>query len=117
MRDLDRVFRQVHRVMRPGGQFLLSVPHPAALCVDSHNDSRVSRSWATGEPVGDRWVHTAEEIVTSLGRANFAVNNLLERHDGGPMPATLVVRAHKQMIRPHPDETTTLLDVGEQPTQ
>ena len=28
--DLSRVFRQVHRVLRPDGVFLVSLPHPVA---------------------------------------------------------------------------------------
>jgi SAM-dependent methyltransferase len=30
--DLDRVFRQVHRVLTPGGAFVFSYEHPVALC-------------------------------------------------------------------------------------
>lgn len=95
VQDLDRVFRQAHRVVGPGGHLLLSVPHPAALCADPDEPGRTIRTWETTDPVGDRWVHTAEAIVTSLTRANFAVDTLLERHHGAPTPATLVVRARK----------------------
>ena len=93
--DLDRVFRQVHRVIGPGGHFLLSVPHAAALCGDADDPDRTVRRWTDTGPVGDRWVHTAEELVTALGRANFAVDTLLERHAGALVPATLVIRARK----------------------
>jgi SAM-dependent methyltransferase len=95
VQDLDRVFRQVHRVVGPGGHFVLSVPHPAALCADADDSARTATPWDTADPIGDRWVHTAESIVTSLGRANFAVDNLLERRSDGPLPSTLVIRARK----------------------
>lgn len=93
--DLDRVFRQVHRVVRPAGHFVVAVPHPGALCADPDDPDRLVTDWDHREPLGDRFVHTAEEIVTSLGRANFAVDTLLERRDAARLPATLVVRARK----------------------
>ncbi len=93
--DLDRVFRQAHRVMRPGGHIALSLPHPAVLCSDPKNPLLNRHSWADEGPIGRRWVHTAEGVVMSLGRTNFAVDILLEPHSGGPLPVMLVVRARK----------------------
>jgi SAM-dependent methyltransferase len=95
VQDLDRVFRQVHRVVGPNGHFVLSVPHPAALCADPNDPGRTVEPWDTREKIGDRWVHTAEAVVASLGRANFAVDIVLERRDVDLLPATLVVRARK----------------------
>ncbi|MEM7139429.1 MAG: methyltransferase domain-containing protein [Actinomycetota bacterium] len=95
VQDLNRVFRQVHRVVSANGHFVISVPHAAALCADPHDGARTIASWDQDEPIGDRHVHTTEALVTALTRANFAVDTVLERHDGGPMPATLVVRARK----------------------
>ena len=95
VQDLDRVFRQVHRVIGPGGHFVISVPHPAALAADPADADRAVTAWDDREPVGDRWIHTAESIVTSLTRANFAVDQLLERRDTALVPATLVIRARK----------------------
>lgn len=94
--DLSRVFRQVHRVIKPSGHFVMSVPHPAALCADPDDPHRAAIAWSPGEMVGDRVIHTAESIVTALSRSNFAVDNVIERAiDGGLTPATLVVRARK----------------------
>lgn len=69
--DLDRVFRQVHRVLRSDGIFLFSLPHPAA-GPQSYFEQR-----------------TIGELFGGLGRANFRVDLLVE-----PEPI-LVVRARK----------------------
>lgn len=93
--DLDRVLRQVHRVLRSPGQVIISLPHPATLCADPVDPTRTTRSWRSSDPIGERYIHTAEDLVTAFGRTNFAVDMLLERHAGGPTPASLVVRARK----------------------
>lgn len=95
VQDLDRVFRQVHRVIGPGGHFVLSVPHPAAITAADDDPNRTVTAWDHREPIGERWLHSAERIVTSLTRANFAVDQLLERRDTALTPATLVIRARK----------------------
>ncbi len=98
--DLDRVFRQVHRVLSHGGVFVVSVPHPAVLCADPVDAQRTIRRWDDPSPLGDRWVHRAEDLVTTLRRANFEIDVLLERHSRAPgvLPSTIVVRSHKQGI-------------------
>lgn len=93
--DLDRVFRQVHRVLRPNAHLIVALPHPALLCADPVDPSRTVRSWRTDEKIGERYVHTAEGLVTALSRSNFAVDVLLERHAGGPTPTTLLARARR----------------------
>ncbi|MEM9466467.1 MAG: class I SAM-dependent methyltransferase [Actinomycetota bacterium] len=93
--DLDRVFRQVHRVLRTNGSAIVSLPHPAALCADPVDPDRTTRSWLTDEPIAGRHVHTVEGVVTAFTRTNFAVDTVLERHAGGLVPATLVVRARR----------------------
>ena len=93
--DLDRVFRQVHRCVRAGGHVVVAVPHPITLTTDDDDASRIVRSWKTTDPIGERYVHTAEDLVTAFTRTNFAVDVLLERHDGGPTPVTLLARARR----------------------
>lgn len=93
--DLDRVFRQVHRVLRSNAHLIVALPHPAMLCADPVDPTRTVRSWRTDEKVGERHVHTAEGLVTSMSRSNFAVDVLLERHAGGPTPVTLLARGRR----------------------
>lgn len=93
--DLDRVFRQVHRVMRAGGHMVVSLPHPAALTTDSDDPNRIAHPWHYDQPIDGRFIHTAEGLVTAFTRTNFAVDVLLERHDQGPVPATLLARARR----------------------
>lgn len=93
--DLDRVFRQVHRVLRTNGHAIVALPHPAALCADPVDPDRTTRAWTTTEPVGGRSVHTVEGVVTAFTRTNFAVDTVLERHDGALLPASLIVRARR----------------------
>ncbi|MEM8705723.1 MAG: class I SAM-dependent methyltransferase, partial [Actinomycetota bacterium] len=93
--DLDRVFRQVHRCVRAGGHVVVSLPHPALLTADPDDPTRTVRSWRVDEPIGERHVHTAEDLVTAFTRTNFAVDVLLERHHGGPTPVTLLARARR----------------------
>ena len=93
--DLNRVFRQVHRCVRAGGHVVVSLPHPALLIADPDDTTRVAQSWETRNPIGERHVHTAEDLVSAFTRTNFAVNVLLERHHGDPTPVTLLARARR----------------------
>lgn len=119
--DLDRVFRQAHRVLRTEHPLLFSVPHPSFALVDpaSSDPLRIKRSyfdrnprpWSNGTTRGTDHPRTIGELFTSLGRANFRVDTLLEpeptsegphsRYWGEVMrwvPATLILRARKQGI-------------------
>jgi SAM-dependent methyltransferase len=114
--DVDRVFRQVHRVLRPETALVLSLPHPAFAVVDPQDpERRVQRTYwdpapmASTEPGRPADVpRTIATLVTSLGRANFRVDAILEPEPParGPrssrwsdamayLPATLIVRARK----------------------
>ena len=80
--DLDRVFRQVHRVLRTDSPLVVAVPHPAG---DNEGRSYFDRS-DNRRTVGD--------LFGSLTRGQFAVDTLLEPEDG-PVPRRLVLRGRK----------------------
>jgi ubiquinone/menaquinone biosynthesis C-methylase UbiE len=110
--DIDRVFRQVDRVLRPEHPLVLALPHPAYAMIDPDDpERRVRRSyWETA--VTDGVVpRTIGTVFTALGRANFRVDTVLEPQpaSGGPrsaawhdhmryVPSTLIIRARKQGI-------------------
>jgi len=117
--DLARVFRQVHRVLKPEAPFVLSFPHPAfALFAPAADDPlRAVRPYDHAEPttrtlrpeltVTDH-PRTIGEIFTTLHRASFGVDQLLEPvadPAAGALPSadlarfvpsTVVFRARKQ---------------------
>lgn len=119
--DLNRVFRQVHRVLKPEAPLVFSVPHPAFAMLDptAPDPLRIQRPyhavrpqrWDRGdEAVTDR-PRTLAEIFVSLTRANFRVDTLLEppptddTHRGSDwaevmawVPPTLILRARKEGI-------------------
>ena len=105
--DLGRVFRQVHRVLKPNAPLVLSIPHPAfgQLDPDSMESLLVRRSYF--EP----GAHTVAGVFTGLTNSNFRVDRLLEPEPrgNGPrsaewheamryVPRTLIVRARKEGI-------------------
>jgi SAM-dependent methyltransferase len=117
--DLGRLFRQVHRVLRPGAPFAFSLPHPMALGTETEplpegalplGRTYVSRSYFDDAPIdlesdGARLVvtrHTLSEVFTGLTRAGFRVDTLLEpepayEHGGRALlPDTVVWRARKE---------------------
>jgi 2-polyprenyl-3-methyl-5-hydroxy-6-metoxy-1,4-benzoquinol methylase len=118
--DLDRVFRQVHRVLHPECVFVFSLPHPAYAMLDPDRGDppaiirsyfdRAGRPWSTDTEQGEERVRTIAEIHTSLARANFRTDAIIEAEptDGSPSrfwtpamrwaPATLVIRARKEGI-------------------
>ena len=118
--DLDRVFRQVHRVLKPEAPLVISIPHPAFRTVDPAGDppavqrsyfDRSPISWVNGSDAGADHPQTISELFTSLSRANFRVDTILEPEPGRAgarsrhwtaamrwIPATLIVRARKQGI-------------------
>ena len=83
--DLARVVRQVHRVLRPEGLFVFSVPHPVATMVASNG--------RYGE--GTR---TVSALFMALVRANFGVEVVAEPEStvgDARTPPFLVIRARK----------------------
>ena len=118
--DVNRVFRQVHRVLKAGCPFVFSVPHPAYdMIVDDDleqpllvrrsyfDDTRIDLA-ADGPPYFS-YHHTISDLFTGLSRANFRVDTILEPEPrregrGGPhwreasrfVPRTLIMRARKE---------------------
>jgi SAM-dependent methyltransferase len=116
--DLDRVFRQVHRVLKPESPIVFSLPHPAFAMFDPTADLplHVRRAYHDRSPIqwprGDDDVvdhpRTIADVFTSLVRANFRVDTILEpepprQPPHSPawtdvmawVPATVIFRARK----------------------
>jgi ubiquinone/menaquinone biosynthesis C-methylase UbiE len=89
--DIARLFRQVHRVLKPEAGFVFALGHPAAAIFDA-GESTVRRQYGTTSP-------TIGELTMSLQRANFAIDVLHElmplSQPRAAVPSTLVVRARK----------------------
>ncbi|MDQ4069380.1 MAG: class I SAM-dependent methyltransferase [Actinomycetota bacterium] len=120
--DLNRVFRQVHRVLKQGAPFVFSMPHPAAHLIDDDDPVEpllIRRSYFDRSSVNYDWEglplsahhHTVSDIFTGLCRANFRVDTVLEPEpppDGHRtphwrevyrwVPRTLIMRARKEGI-------------------
>ena len=110
--DLARVFRQVHRVLKPEAQLVASFPHPAAALFDPEGSDplRAVHPYQQTAPItwhdGARTVvdhpRTIGEIFTTLQRASFVVDHVVEpvptpARPGTPsVPTTLIIRARKQ---------------------
>ncbi len=114
--DLDRVFRQAHRVLKPEAPLAFSLPHPAfgMLDPDAEEPLLVRRAYADPSPIPrpdggppDR-PHTISAVFTSLLRAGFRVDAVLEPeprpdaprsahwHDAMALvPPTVIFRARK----------------------
>jgi len=117
--DLNRVFRQVHRVLKQGSAFVFSLPHPASHLIDDDDPEQpllIRRSYFDRTSVKYDWEglplsahhHTFSDVFTGLSRANFSVDTVLEpeptaaghrsphwRDAYDKVPRTLVLRARK----------------------
>jgi SAM-dependent methyltransferase len=117
--DLNRVFRQVHRVLKVGAPFVFSLPHPAYGCIDEESGSppRLERSYFDRAPDRFKWGgvdfvayrHTFADLYMGLARTSYKVDLVLEPepNPGAPrswywrgamdwMPKTLIFRARKE---------------------
>ena len=117
--DLNRVFRQVHRVLKVGAPLVFSLPHPSYDMIDDDADEPllIRRSYFDKTPIDDRvdgipftdYHHTLSDLYMGLTRASYRVDLILEpppRPDGHRshlwrdaflmVPRTLIVRARKE---------------------
>lgn len=115
--DLARVCRQVHRVLRAGGCFLLTLPHPLACCLGPDPQGPAERvvpmrSYFDTTPLhrpGPGGVapvvrpRTFAEVFTTLRSTGFRLDHLVELPaatdppSGGPvLPELVVWRARKE---------------------
>jgi SAM-dependent methyltransferase len=90
--DLDRVFRQAHRVLRTDAPLLVSFPHPTFDLVDPSADPAMVIRRSYFDRSDNR--RTVGDLFTSFGRAHFGVDTLLEP-ESGTLPRTLVLRGRK----------------------
>jgi SAM-dependent methyltransferase len=110
IKDLDRVFRQVHRVLKVGAPLVFSLPHPASF--DPH-DRNYWDPTAVPEPRLDGkfsiYPHTFGQLYASLSRASYRLEAFVEpeptpsgprspwwRDDDLRVPSTLIVKARKE---------------------
>jgi SAM-dependent methyltransferase len=116
--DLNRVLRQVHRVLKVGAPLVFSLPHPAyAIFDDAATSGGLRRAYydltpvvrVTGEATLTEYPHTFADLYMSLARASYRVDLILEPGPApsGPrsaayrpamsiVPATLIIRARKE---------------------
>jgi SAM-dependent methyltransferase len=117
--DLDRLFRQVHRVLRAGCAFVFSHEHPMRLAVGRDDNEpgglplgslEVRRSYFDPAPIvtirdGEEiqmWPRTIADVFSALHRAGYRVDVLLEPEvlrsaDPGPtVPTSVLWRARKE---------------------
>ena len=119
-RDVERVFRQAHRVLKAGAPLVFSLPHPVYDVVGDADPTarqvRLARSYfdrsavtrdRDGEAVAT-YHHTVSDLLVGLVRAGYRIDTVLEPEppDAGPdtsqpwgtayLPRTLIVRARKE---------------------
>lgn len=84
--DLARTLRQVHRVLRPSGVFVIAMAHPFAAVV-----ARTVERYGDGQ-------RTIGELLGSLARTNFRIEAFHELglDDDHSVPTTLVVKTRKE---------------------
>ena len=89
--DFARLFRQVHRVLRPEAGFVLAITHPLAAIFDG-SDAVARRRYGSASL-------TIGEVATALQRAGFALDTVHELwhhdHPNAIAPVVLALRARK----------------------
>jgi len=97
--DPTRVFRQLHRVLRPDGALVCSLPHPAHGLVTGGTGARYTpnapRPWKNGAETGEDHGHGIGALVTAFARTGFRLDALHELDPAAAVPTVLVLRARK----------------------
>jgi SAM-dependent methyltransferase len=119
--DVDRLLRQVHRVLRAGAAFVFSHDHPMRLALGREDEEpgglplgplEVRRSYFDVVPIVTKrdgetlqlWPRTIADVFSALHRAGYRVDVLLEPEplrsaDPGPAsPTTVLWRARKEGV-------------------
>ena len=119
--DVDRLLRQVHRVLRAGAAFVFTQDHPMRLALGRDDEDpgglplgplEVRRSYFAGAPVivkrdGEAlqlFPRTIADVFSALHRAGYRVDVLLEPEtlrspDPGPtVPTAVLWRARKEGV-------------------
>jgi len=119
--DVDRLLRQVHRVLRAGSAFVFSYEHPMAMSVSRDDVApgglplgrlEVRRSYFEPGPIhvtrdGEEqtlFPRTTSSVFAALHRAGYRVDALLEPEpvrsaDPGPtVPTAIIWRARKEGV-------------------
>jgi len=120
VQDLGRVFRQLHRIMKPEAALVMSLPHPFSMMLeldaeeqstpyltrDAWSDQAIS--WRAAGDEGVTHVHQISDVFTHLIRSNFRIDAIVEPPpvDGRRgvhssaltewVPSTVVLRARKE---------------------
>lgn len=89
--DIPRLFRQVHRVLKPEAGFVFAVTHPMSAIFEGGDRTACRRYGSTTPTVG--------ELTMALQRSNFSIDVMHEltplHQPNAVVPSTLVVRARK----------------------
>ena len=116
--DLNRVFRQVHRVLKVGAPLVFSLPHPAYHLIDDSPDSGgggaggalpfIRRSYFDRRPVASKWGgvsatvyhHTFADLYMGLTRSSYRVDLILEPEPAAGAPRSPWWRESMEYVPP-----------------
>jgi len=99
VKNIARVFRQTHRLLRIDRPIVITLPHPASLINGDDTPNVIQRSYGTHDPLGENehltYPHTIGEVFTQFTRANFRVDTLIESAVTETVPTSMIFRARK----------------------
>lgn len=115
--DLNRVFRQVHRVLKPQAPFIFSLPHPASASTGRKGSLQreqpdqltiepaaqaITRSYFDTTPIEGNGLieyhRTTSDVFMGLVRSGYRVDVVLEPNlnNDSNLPQALIIRARKE---------------------